>query len=460
MSLFHNGLPAMSRVTARLCAVLVLSALVGCTQPSGDYAGAVSDPDVLHGAFQTVTDVMIESVTSPPVASRTYAYSSIAAYEALRHGYPDYRSLADQVNGLETVPAPDPDQEYLLPLSAAVALLTVSEALVFDPQPVAQHRDSLVQQMRRQGAPRNVVDRSVAYGAEVAAHILAWAGNDGIKTARSLERFVVGDEPGRWRPTPPAHMQAIEAHWGTLRPFTLDSASQFRPAPPIPFSADPRSAFHKEVQEVIEVSRSLTDEQREIAAFWDCNPYALKAEGHIMFAVKKITPAGHWMGITKIAARQAGADMMRTAEAYAYVGMTLADGFISTWEEKFRSNLVRPETVINDALDRDWRPLLQTPPFPEYPSGHSVISTATGEVLTALFGDGFAYSDDTEVPFGLPIRSFTSFRAAAAEAAMSRLYGGIHYRMGIEHGVTQGRAVGQNVVARVQTRASGIALTD
>jgi hypothetical protein len=450
----------MRKLSLRIGIPLLLVLGSACCRAPAPPLHGFEDPELLHAAFQTVTDVMIESVTSPVVASRTYAYAGVAAYETLRHGRPGHRSLAGQVNGLDPVPAPDPDAEYLLPLSATVALLTVAEALVFDPPPVVQHRDSLVRQMRRAGVPQAVVERSAEYGAEVGRHILAWAAKDGIKRARSLQRYVVSVEPGRWRPTPPAHMAAIEPNWAALRPFALDSAGQFRPAPPIAYSLEPGSAFQRELQEVYEVARSLTDEQREIAAFWDCNPYALKAEGHFMFAVKKITPGGHWMGITKIASRQSGADLMRTAEAYAYVGITLADAFISTWDEKYRSNLVRPETLINDHLDPAWRPLLQTPPFPEYPSGHSVVSTATAEVLTALFGDGFAYSDDTEVPFGLPIRSFPSFRAAAAEAAMSRLYGGIHYRMGIEHGVEQGRQVGRSVVARVQTRDSGIALSD
>jgi hypothetical protein len=443
------------RSLARLLPVaLILVPVLGCAAPAKDPSAFSADPEILHGAMQTLTDVMIESVTSPPVASRTYAYAAVAAYEALRHGDPEYLSFAGQLNGLDAVPAPDPAQEHLLPLSGMVAFLTVAEKIVFEPALVVAHRDSLVAAARG-AADDEVVDRSVAYGDEVARHVMAWAAKDGIKHARSLERYAVSSEPGRWRPTPPAYMQGIEANWHVLRPFSMDSAGQFRPAPPIPFDMRPGSAFRREVEEVVQVAASMTDEQREIAAFWDCNPYALKAEGHFMFAVKKITPPGHWMGITKIASRKSGADLIRTAEAYAYVGLTTADAFISTWEEKYRSNLVRPETVINDEIDPRWRPLLQTPPFPEYPSGHSVVSTATGEVLTALFGDDFAYDDDTEVPFGLPVRSFRSFRAAAEEAAISRLYGGIHYRMGIEHGVKQGRELGRNVVARVQTRASG-----
>jgi membrane-associated phospholipid phosphatase len=151
--------------------------------------------------------------------------------------------------------------------------------------------------------------------------------------------------------------------------------------------------------------------------------------------------------------RQAASPLPATAEAFARTAVALADGFIGAWEEKYRSAVLRPETVINRWMDEGWQPLLQTPPFPEYPSGHSVISTAAAEVLTDLYGDGHAFTDSTEVPFGLPVRSFPSFRAAAREAAMSRLYAGIHYRHAIEAGAVQGARIGAHVVARVQTRA-------
>jgi hypothetical protein len=213
----------------------------------------------------------------------------------------------------------------------------------------------------------------------------------------------------------------------------------------------PGSPFFLQVKEVYESGRQLTDEQRAIAAFWDCNPYVMNVRGHAMFATKKVSPGGHWMGITGIAARKAGAGLIQTSEAYARTAMALHDGFISAWEEKFRSNVVRPETMINAHLDESWQPLLQTPPFPEYTSGHSVISTAAATVLTDQFGENFAFADSTEMAYGLPVRSFPSFNAAAAEAAISRLYGGIHYRMAIEEGITQGRGVGQLVVRKLRT---------
>jgi hypothetical protein len=247
-------------------------------------------------------------------------------------------------------------------------------------------------------------------------------------------------------------MDAVEPNWAMIRPFVMDTASQFRPEAAYAYDTTHVSAFMKDAREVYDVSKALTPEQREITAFWDCNPYVMNVRGHAMFASKKITPGGHWMSIVAIAARKSDADALRSAEAYARTAVALADGFISSWDEKFRSNVIRPESMINTYIDPAWEPLLQTPPFPEYTSGHSVISTAAAVVLTEQFGDRFAFTDSTELEYGLPVRSFSSFEQAAAEAAISRLYGGIHYRRAIEQGVKQGRKVGQLVLARVQTR--------
>jgi hypothetical protein len=269
-----------------------------------------------------------------------------------------------------------------------------------------------------------------------------------------MPKYTVTSERGRWVPTPPAYMDAVEPNWGRLRPFVMDSASQFKPAPPFPFDSARSSAFFQQAKEVYDTRQALTDEQREITAFWDCNPYVMHVQGHAMFATKKITPGGHWMSIVTIAARNSGADVMKSAEAYARTSIVLADGFISSWDEKFRSNVIRPETVINAYIDEQWEPMLQTPPFPEYTSGHSVISTAAAVVLSEEFGTTFRFRDTSEEAYGLPARTFASFEQAAAEAAISRLYGGIHYRRSIEQGAVQGRRVGELVVQRLRTRPS------
>jgi hypothetical protein len=313
-------------------------------------------------------------------------------------------------------------------------------------------RSAMDARFRARGLPAPVYERSIAYGEAVAQHVLDWAAADRFKQSRGYPKFSVTNTPGRWVPTPPAYMDAVEPNWGMLRPFALDSGSQYRPEPPFPFDTAPASPFFREVREVYETQRTLTDDQRSILAFWDCNPYVMNVRGHAMFATKKITPGGHWMGIVAIAARKADADAVRSAEAYARTAVALADGFIASWDEKYRSGVVRPETVINAYLDERWEPALQTPPFPEYTSGHSVISTAAATVLTDQFGPNFAFTDSTELPYGLPVRSFASFEQAASEAAISRLYGGIHYRRSIDQGVRQGRRVGEHVLRRVRTR--------
>lgn len=437
-------------IRERLIALAVMLT-AGCANAPPTYRTQPPDPDLLHTAMHDLTTIMVYDIFSPPQASRVYAYASIAAYEALRPGYPAQQTLAGQVNGLTPVPAPEPGAEHYLPLASIHAFMTVGHALTFSRARMDSLRSAMEERIRRMGIPASVFERSVAYGDLVAQHILAWAAQDRFLQTRGYPNYTVTSAPGRWRPTPPGYMDAVDPNWTKLRPFVMDSSTQFRPKPPHPFEMARGSPFFRQVSEVFEVGKHLTDEQRAIAAFWDCNPYVMHVRGHAMFATKKVTPGGHWMSITSIVARKAGADLMQSVEAYARTAIALADAFISSWDEKYRSNLVRPETVINAYLDEEWEPLLQTPPFPEYTSGHSVISTAAATVLTDQFGAGFAFADSAEVEYGLPVRSFSSFNEASAEAAISRLYGGIHYRMAIEEGISQGRKVGELVVQRVRT---------
>lgn len=447
-------------MTGHFARVLLLGATIAtivpaaaCSRQTSTPRPTLSDADQLHDAAYQLSNVIVYDIFSPPQASRVYAYASIAAYEALRHGDTTYRSLAGQVHHLPPVPAPPAGAQLSLPLAGVHAFMTVGQALTFSRERMDSLRAAMDARYEAR-LPEDVYLRSIAYGDTVAQHILAWAGTDGYKQSRGYPKFSVSQRPGRWIPTPPAYMDAIEPSWAMIRPFVMDSASQFRPAPPLPFDSTPASPFMREAREVYEIKATLTDEQKEILAFWDCNPYVMHVQGHTMYATKKITPGGHWMGIVATAARKAEADPVRAADAYARTAIALADGFISSWDEKYRSALVRPETVINKYIDEKWEPMLQTPPFPEYTSGHSVISTAAAVVLTDVFGDGFAFTDSTELEYGLPIRSFPSFNNAAAEAAISRLYGGIHYRRAIEEGVRQGRRVGALVVERLRTRGT------
>jgi hypothetical protein len=408
------------------------------------------DGELIHSAMQKLTDIIVYDIFSPPVASRIYSYASIAAYEAMLPEHPEYASLAGQIRGLEAAPKPEEGKVYNHAVAGVHAFLTVGRALIFSEDKMEAYQQQLYAQFE-QALDDDVYENSMAYGKQVADHIMAWADKDMYKQSRTFPKFTVKDEPGRWQPTPPDYMDGIEPHWSAIRPLLIDSAQQFRPAPPTAFSLDEGSQFYKEMMEVYETGVNLTDEQEEIAKFWDCNPYVSHHQGHVMFATKKITPGGHWIGIAAIASRQSGADLMQSVEAYTFTSVALMDGFISCWDEKYRSSLIRPETVINQHVDPDWAPLLQTPPFPEYTSGHSVISASAATALTHLYGENFAFLDTTEVMYGLPAREFSSFKQASEEAAISRLYGGIHYMPACSVGVIQGRKVGSFVVSNLTT---------
>ncbi len=437
--------------------LLLLAALgvslgsVGCKQQIGAPPTEQSDVQLLHDAVHQLSSVMVYDIFSPVQASRTYAYASVAAYEAMRPSDTTYHTLAGQLNGLTPFAPPPAGVKISFPLAGTHAFMSVGKSLTFSRARMDSLRVAMDARFEAK-LPADVYKASIAYGDSVAAHVMAWSGNDRFKESRGWPKYSVSQDPSRWVPTPPAYMDAVEPHWGELRPFVMDTGSQFRPLPPLKFEITKSSAFMKEALEVHDVQAKLTDDQRAYVAFWDCNPYVMHVQGHTMFATKKITPGGHWMGIVGIAARKANADPLRAAEAYARTSVALADAFISSWDEKFRSSVIRPETVINRYIDEKWEPLLQTPPFPEYTSGHSVISNAAAAVLTDMFGDHFAFSDSTEMEYGLPPRSFPSFVDAAAEAALSRLYGGIHYRRAVEQGSVQGKRVGDYVVARVHTR--------
>lgn len=423
-----------------------------------DWRITTKNPEYIHGAVKQVTDVIVYDIFSPPVASRIYTYMAVAGYEAVRHRDPKFQSFAGQLNGLEEFPRPEEGVEYSFELASVQAMLKVGRNLVFSEDKMDVFYDSIISEFRDSGMPDEVFERSIRYGTQIADHVMAWSSRDTYKQSRSFPKYTIENDPATWKPTPPAYMDAVEPHWNRIRPFAIDSAGQFKPVPPTPFSTDPNSKFYKEAHEIYLMGKNLTEKQREIASFWDCNPFVMNVKGHVMFATKKISPGGHWLGITAVACRKAEADAIRTAEAYTLVAIALNDGFISCWDEKYRSRLIRPETYINQYIDEDWVPLLQTPPFPEYTSGHSVISSASAVVLEKLFGENFAFTDSTELEFGLGVRSFNSFREAAEEAAVSRMYGGIHYRPACDVGIVEGRALANYILDKIKTRKEEFAL--
>lgn len=419
--------------------------LVGATPPRADLRTH------LQPAVFALTRVMMHDVVNPPAASRFYSYCLLGAHEIVAQGNARVvspRSLLRVVPELTGTGTDD------YPVAALYCILETGRLLLPSGALLEEDQRKLRAQLRREGYPEARIGRAVAVAQAVAQQVLAYAAADGYRNLSARLRYRPTRRDGAWYPTPPGYIEAVEPHWKTIRPMLIDSCGQFVPPPPVAFRSDSGSAFRDLMREVYQTSQSLTPEQRLIASYWDCNPFAINTAGHMAIGFKKISPGGHWMNIASQVAQQAQLPFDQAVVVHSITALTLMDAFIGCWDEKYRSNRVRPETVINRYLDAHWQPLLQTPPFPEYPSGHSVVSTAVAEVLTYLLGDDFAFTDTTEMWFELPSRRFSSFRQAAAEASISRLYGGIHFRDAIEHGQRQGWALGTFVVARL--RAVGI----
>lgn len=395
-----------------------------------------------------VTMVMIHDVVNPPAASRFYTYCLLGAHEIVAQNRPNTVSPTRFVPSFRQLML-DTKKPYDYQVAALYCILETGRLILPSGSILAEEQTKLLAELKAHYNAA-VLSQSVRVAQAAAQQVLAYAAADNYSKLSARLRYRPTKAEGSWYPTPPGYIEAIEPHWKIIRPMLLDSCTQFKPKPPVSFSKDTTSAFYKLAYDVYRTSTTLTDEQRFVASYWDCNPFAINTSGHMSIGFKKISPGGHWMNITSLAASKAQLPFDQAITVHSLVAMTLMDAFISCWDEKYRSNRIRPETAINRFINPRWQPLLQTPPFPEYTSGHSVISGAVAELLTYLIGEDFSFTDTTEIIFDLPERTFTSFRKAAEEAAISRLYGGIHYRDAIENGHTQGQAIGTFVVTKLK----------
>jgi hypothetical protein len=280
----------------------------------------------------------------------------------------------------------------------------------------------------------DVLDRSATYGRQVAEHILDWSRSDGGAVVENMGfplDYALTPGPAHWVPTSLIAQQQkpLLPAWGNNRPFAMPRGAICRLPPPLGYSEDKSSQFYQQALEVYTTGKQLNTEQQVIARFWSDDP------------MLSPTPPGHWISIALQILDRDKIGAEKSVDVLARLGVVLADAFIGCWDTKFQYDLVRPVTYIHKVIDAKWEPLLTTPPFPEYPSGHSTQSAAAAAVLTKLFGEHFAFRDDTREGDGLKPRSFPDFWAAASEAGISRLFGGIHFRAAIERGLVQGRCV-------------------
>lgn len=416
-------------------------------------AWAADRADVSRQVLLTWHKLILELVRHtatyvPPVAARAFAYVGITAHEALASGNPALHSLAGQVTDL----APLPDRAtgaFDEPCVLHAALQAAVGELFSNTGPTGQRAMEALGRKLGEAASTGidsaVVARSVAHGQAIAAHVLAWAATDGGAVIENMGfplSYTPGTRPQDWVPTNLIRLQQapLLPGWAACRPFAIPSVTATDPGPHPDYDETPGSAFHDAALEVHAISRSLTDEQKLIARFWSDDPMLTP------------TPAGHWIAIVIQIAERDALPVEVISATLAKLGVAQADAFIACWATKFRYNLLRPVTYIKRHIDPAWEPLLITPPFPEYTSGHSTQSGAASTVLTAALGQDFAFDDETHVDEGLPVRRFPSFAAASEEAAISRLYGGIHFRFGNQAGLDQGRVVGAHAAA-LKTKA-------
>lgn len=387
---------------------------------------------------------------SPPVAARAFGYLGLALYESIVPGMPGYTSLAGQLNELSSLPVAQPDEPLHWPTVANASLATMTRMMFSN---ATAENKGRIDQLERllplkygQDFDPNtytpeIINRSNSFGKLMAMAILTWARTDGGHEAwgplrRNRANYVPPSGAGRWAATAPAFAKPLLPYWGENRPFALKSVEDCPAPPPPEYSEEANSAFYKSAQEVYNISNAATQEQRQFALYWADDPG------------KTPTPAGHWSFIANDLLTTRKANLAEAAVTHARLNIAMADAFTACWATKYALNVLRPVTYVQGSFDSNWVPsLMTTPPFPEYPSGHSVQSSAAASVLNEIFGANTTFTDNTHNDRGWGPRTFTSFNAAANEAALSRLYAGIHFRFGIEGGQVQGKCVAAKALA-------------
>ncbi|WP_245542577.1 vanadium-dependent haloperoxidase [Segetibacter koreensis] len=413
-----------------------------------------SNVDDIINITNSMCNLMLHDITNPPLAARFFAYTYLAGYEVISENNPAAKSMYNIFNQYPKIDKPDSIKNFDYKLASLFAMLEVAGKMQPSGKLLDSNKYNLRQVCLSKGIPAEVIDASNRYGAYVGNEILKYARADGYRNISDYPRYTPKQDEGCWYPTPPAFFSAVEPYFNKIRPFILDSISRFKPLLPTAFNKNKGTAFYNLMNDVYKTGNTLTGEQRRIASFWDCNPFAVQEDGHLQIGIKKISPGAHWLLITGNACKRENISYEKSVFIHTVVAATLMDAFICCWDEKYRSNRIRPETAIRKYIDHGWTPLLQTPPFPEYLSGHSVISAASAEILKNFFGNNFSFTDSSELRFGIPPRHFQSFNQAALEAGVSRFYGGIHFMDAVDEGLGQGGKVGGFVIEKIKDNAA------
>ena len=433
-----------------LFSIIGLSLFQNACQKATETENKIIQNDILSICNMAIQNAIVVDHVAAPVGSRRYVYASIAAYESLVPFHSNYQSVAPMMNGLKATPMPDTTQKYCLDLVAMAAHTYVSQKLVYKEDSIANFRKRQLE-FYQDKMSNSMFEASISYGDSVGSHIVKWSKSDSFAYFRGREFFLTKTNPGSWEQTPPDFMEAIEPNWGRIRPVLVKSVREFQFDAPEPYSTNKQSRFYAIAKQVYDTVNAKDTNQLKTAWYWDDNPNASVHYGHATINVLKVSPAGHWLSMFSTVARQKNYSLMETADGMVRLSSAIFDAFITCWHVKYKTDYLRPITAIHDLIDSSWNSPIQTPAFPEYPSGHSVVSSAAATVLTATFGE-YEFTDSAEFKFGLGVRKFKNFREASNQACMSRLYGGIHFIDAIEKGKKLGNEVGNYHVTHLKTK--------
>lgn len=437
----------MKRISIFIC-VFILT-IAGCsddvvvnnTTSNPSPTATTMDAKYASDWINTLYRIMSDQQPNPPKCSRTFSYIGVGMYEAIRNGIPNSRSLSGQLNAMPDMPAIKQDSIYDWPTVLAATsqkltieiidtLFTSSETLVnllYNTQ--YQERSALVGQ--------EITDRSAAYGYSIADKIIEWAATDKYTETRSMVYSIPPRNPNRanWEPLNPGD-RPTEPFWGMIRPMAIPDLESCMIHYTDQFDSIPGNIYYDEALEVSQIAQNITDAQKNTAVYWNDK-------------IRTGTPPGHWLMIGLGVAGEQALKLDRVVQLYCMLGIVSRDCFIVCWKEKYDKNLLRPESYIRDWIRNDFYAYIQTPSFPEYPSGHSTVSGGCAEVLTRFFG-GIPFTDRTHIPIGYGERTYSNFYEARDEAGMSRLYGGIHFMKANTNGKQMGSMVANALFNRIR----------
>jgi hypothetical protein len=432
-------------------ALIMAISIVSCS--SGDDVSVIEpetaatyDAEVVVEWYDLIATLTTETVGyTPPVAARAFGYTGVALYEAVQYGMPDKVSLSGKITDYDPIISNINDKDIYWPLVANATMAEMTKYFYNNATP-ERYQAILELEARFNDEARVTIsaqafENSIALSRHVTNQVITYSLNDGGHNAQ-FRNFPLDYNPPTgpefWVPTAPNFLPALQPYWGSNRPFLETNIENTQPVAPPVYSTDPNSTFYERAMEVYNTVNNITSEEIIIAEFWSDDP------------VTTATPPGHSISILNQLLSSNDANLAESAEAFAKLGIAISDAFVSCWKTKYETNYLRPITYIRNNIDANWDTILETPPFPEYTSGHSVQSGALAELMTDLYGDDYNFTDSTHEDRtdidGTP-RSYNSFYEMANEAALSRLYGGIHYDEAIFLGLEQGYAIGRNVNA-------------